>query len=66
MPSQYPGVVEYTKENPLTYKRVKAEFKGKVSNRKTLYYLKGMLKKQNNNVKHYSTYVKPKNTEIVV
>lgn len=50
MASQYPGVVEYTKENPLTYKRVKAEFQTKLSNRKSYYYLLRILKKQNNNV----------------
>lgn len=66
MPSLCSGVVKYTKENPLSYKRVKAEFKRKVSNRNTFNYLKRMLKKQNNNVKHYSTNVKPNNTEIVV
>jgi hypothetical protein len=51
MSSLYPGVVEYAKENPITYKRIKQQFKAKVYNRKTFYYLKGMLKKQNKNVK---------------
>uniref|UniRef100_UPI0022388368 LAGLIDADG endonuclease n=1 Tax=Ramaria cf. rubripermanens TaxID=2016387 RepID=UPI0022388368 len=67
MASEYPGLVEYKKENPLTYKRVKTpELRKKCSNKETYYALKGMFKKQNNNVKHYSTYVRPKNTEIVV
>lgn len=65
IPSQFTGVIEYAKENPLTYKRVKAEFKSKVSNRKTFYYLKRIFKNQNNNVRQYSTYVKPKTLEFL-
>jgi hypothetical protein len=64
-PSQFIGVIEYAKENPLTYKRVKAEFKSKVSNRKSYYYLKRIFKNQNNNVGQYSTYVKPKTLEFL-
>ena len=67
MSSQYPGLVEHKKMNLLTYKRVKTpEFRRICSNRDTFYAIKQMFKKQNNKVKHYSTYVKPKNTEIVV
>jgi hypothetical protein len=51
MASEYPGLVEYKKENPLTYKKVKTpEFRRICSNRKTYYTIKGVFKKQNNNV----------------
>jgi len=53
-PSLYPGVVEFAQENPLTYKRVKSDFKNKCSNRDSYYYLKRIFKQQNN-VRHYST-----------
>lgn len=66
MPSNYPGVVQFTKESPLTYKRVKAEFKKIFSDRDSYNYLKRMLKNRNKNVRHYSTNVKPKNTQLVV
>ena len=36
-PSLYPGVVEYTKKNPLIYKIVKKEYKKVCSNRKSYY-----------------------------
>ena len=53
-PSKYPGVVEFVYKNPLTYKRVKAEFK-KMCNKKSYHYIKRVIKQQNNNVKYYST-----------
>ena len=70
--SLYPGVVEFAKSNPLTYKRVKKDFKKLCSNRDSYHTLKGFYLKQQReinamNKKHYSTCaVKPKNTEIVV
>ena len=35
----YTGVVKFAKENPLTYKRVKKEYKILCSNRESYYYL---------------------------
>lgn len=70
--SLYPGVIEFAKANPLTYKRVKKDYKKLCSNRESYNTLKGyFLTKQREinvmNKKHYSTsVVKPKNTEIVV
>lgn len=70
--SLYPGVVEFALANPLTYKRVKTDFKSLCSNRDSYHSLKGFFLKQQReintmNKRHYSTYiVKPKNTEIVV
>ena len=39
-PSQYPGVVEFNKTNPLTYKRVKRDFKKLCSNKDSYTFLK--------------------------
>lgn len=38
-PCSYAGVVKFAQENPLTYKRVKKEYKKLCSNRKSYYYL---------------------------
>jgi len=66
MASQFPGLIEYIQKNPLLYKTVK-DFKKICSNRKTYYVIKRMLlEQQRKNNRHFSTYVKPKNNEIVV
>lgn len=70
--SLYPGVIEFAKTNPLTYQRVKKDYKKLCSDRESYYTLKRfLLTKQRGinamNKKHYSTSaVKQKNTEIVV
>ena len=70
--SLYPGVIEFAKANPLTYKRVNRDFKKLCSNRDSYnslkrFYLTQQREMNAMNKKHYSTYaVKPKNTEIVV
>ena len=64
-PFQYPGLVEFIKNKPLSYKRRK-DFKKICSNRESYYVVKKMLFEQYKNVKHYSTYSKPNNREIVV
>lgn len=70
--SLYPGVVEFTKSNPITYKRVKKDFKKLCPNRVSYnnlkrYYLIQQREINAMNKKRYSTYtVKPKNTDIVV
>jgi len=38
-PSRYPGLIKFVRENPLTYKRVKKEYKRLCSNRKSYYNL---------------------------
>lgn len=58
-PTQFIGVIEYAKANPLTYKRVKAEFKSKVSNRKTYYYLKRIIKTQTKMVDNIQRRLNP-------
>jgi len=68
---QYTGLVEFTKANPLTYKRVKKDFKRLCSNKETYNYIKRiyLLKQRKLNAikrEHYCTYaIKPKNTEMV-
>lgn len=70
--SLYPGVVEFAKANPITYKRVKKDFKILCSNRDSYRILKRFYLNQQReinamNKKHYSTCaVKQKNTEMVV
>jgi len=65
-PWLYPGLVQFVQENPLTYKRVKKEYKNLVSRREGFNYLKQTIKQQEK-VRRYSTYaVKPNNTDLVV
>ena len=64
-PFEYPGVVEFIEKKPLSYKRAK-DFKKICSNRKSYNIIKTMLFEQHKNVKHYSTYIKPNNRDIVV
>lgn len=47
----YPGVVEFSQQNPLTYKRVKKDFKKLCSNRDSYYYLKKILKNKQTPIK---------------
>jgi len=65
-PWLYPGLVQFVQENPLTYKRVKKEYKNLISRREGFNYLKQILK-QWEKVRRYSTYaVKPNSTDLVV
>jgi len=69
-PSKYPGVVEFAQANPLTYKRVKKDFKSLCSDRDSYNSLKRvyLLKQRETNAmkkRHYSTYI-TKRTEMVV
>lgn len=61
-PPKFPGAVEFAKANPLTYKRVKKDFKRLCSNKETYYFLKRyfLLKQRETNAmkkRHYSTYI---------
>jgi hypothetical protein len=65
-PWLYPGVIEFAQKNPLTYNRVKKDYKKIISRREGFNYLKQILKQQER-IRRYSTYtVKPKNTDLVV
>jgi len=57
-PNQFEGVINFVKENPLKYKRVKLELKKKFSNRDSYYYLLKILKNKEKEIKtrSYSTY----------
>lgn len=69
-PSLYPGVVEFAQANPITYKRIKREFKNLCSNRESYNYLKRILLMQqrliNTNKRKQLNSVKLKNTEVVI
>lgn len=45
-PSLYPGVVQFVKDNPLTYKRVKREFRKIFSRKEDFHFFKQTLKQQ--------------------
>jgi hypothetical protein len=45
-PSLYHGVVQFVKDNPLIYKRVKKDYKKIISRKEDFYYLKRILKEQ--------------------
>lgn len=69
-PSKYPGVVEFVQANPLTYKRVKKDFKLLCSNKESYHFIRRLylLKQRETNAmkkRHYSTYI-TKRTDMVV
>ena len=66
-PWQYPGLIQFIQENPITYKRVKREYKKIIPRRKEFNLLKQYLRQQEK-VRRYSTHrvVKPNNTDLVV